>query len=379
MVLRLHKEDTCIIETEATYVLLKNLTKLFNGNIKAVSDLTMEVKKGEFFSLLGPSGCGKTTILRLIAGLERSDKGNILIGGRIVAGSEWVPPEKRKIGFVFQDYALFPHMTVFKNIAFGLTGCSKKELKHKVMEMLELVGLSDMAERYPHELSGGQQQRVALARALAPSPQVMLLDEPFSNLDADLRTELRTETKSILKRRGTTTILVTHDQEEAFSLSDRVGVLNSGKLEQVGTPEEIYHRPVTRFVANFVGRADFIDGRIEGDSVISDIGVFKCSNEMPEEYMTESINIDLMIRPDDVDFVIDPQGNASIIGAEFLGAEIIYKISLAAGKVIHSIKPSTKIFRVGSRVKINIDPVHVIVFSKEKGGVSNVCNGIEQR
>ncbi|MBT9132914.1 MAG: Spermidine/putrescine import ATP-binding protein PotA [Firmicutes bacterium] len=265
MVLRLHKENVSVKETAASHVLLKGVSKAF-GRVTAISDLTLEIKKEEFFSLLGPSGCGKTTILRLIAGLEMPDKGTIAIGERIVAGPEWVQPEKRRIGLVFQDYALFPHMTVFKNISFGLTDCSKNELKKKVMELLKMVGLSDAAQRYPHELSGGQQQRVALARALAPSPQVMLLDEPFSNLDADLRMELRTETKRILKESGTTTILVTHDQEEAFSMSDRVGVLNNGRLEQVGMPEQIYHRPLTRFVAGFVGRADFVRGRIEGES-----------------------------------------------------------------------------------------------------------------
>lgn len=364
MVLRLHKEDLCVKETEASYVLLKSISKTFaktSGNIAAISDLTLEIKKGEFFSLLGPSGCGKTTVLRLIAGLERPDMGNIVIGERIVAGAEWVQPEKRKIGLVFQDYALFPHMMVFKNISFGLTGCNKNELKQRVMELLKMVGLSDAAQRYPHELSGGQQQRVALARALAPSPQVMLLDEPFSNLDADLRMELRTETKRILKKSGTTTILVTHDQEEAFSLSDRVGVLNNGRVEQVGTPEEIYHKPATRFAANFVGRADFVNGRIEGESVISNIGVFKCWDAIP----CDTVDVDLMIRPDDVDFVIDPQGNASIIEAEFLGAEIIYKISLSGGKVIHSIMPSTRIFTVGSRVRIKVNPRHIVVFRGE--------------
>ena len=360
MVLRLHKEDLCIKETEASHVLLKDIAKTF-GSVTAIPELTLEIKKEEFFSLLGPSGCGKTTILRLIAGLEKPDKGSIVIGERIIAGVEWVQPEKRRTGLVFQDYALFPHMTTFKNISFGLTGCSKNELKQKVMELLKMVGLSDAAQRYPHELSGGQQQRVALARALAPSPEVMLLDEPFSNLDADLRMELRTETKRILKKSGTTTILVTHDQEEAFSLSDRVGVLNNGRLEQVGTPEEIYHKPATRFVANFVGRADFVNGRIEGESVISDIGVFKCGGDIP----CDTVDVDLMIRPDDVDFVIDPQGNASIIEAEFLGADIIYKISLSSGKVIQSIKPSARIFSVGSRVRITVDPAHIVVFRSE--------------
>jgi len=256
-------------------------------------------------------------------------------------------------------------MTVFKNIAFGLTGCSKNERKQRVMELLKIVGLSDAAQRYPHELSGGQQQRVALARAIAPSPQVMLLDEPFSNLDADLRMELRTETKRILKESGTTVILVTHDQEEAFSLSDRVGVLNHGMLEQVGAPDEIYHRPLSRFVAGFVGRADFVHGRIEGDFVISGIGNFPLDRSLDGEIKQGLQDVDIMIRHDDVDFVIDPEGNASIIEAEFLGAEIIYKISLPDGKVIHSIKPSARIFSVGSRVRITVDPAHIVVFRSE--------------
>jgi iron(III) transport system ATP-binding protein len=300
----------------------------------------------------------------LIAGLERPDRGTITIGDLEASGETWIPPEKRGVGIVFQDYALFPHMTLFKNIAFGLKGCSKQEIKQKVMEMLDMVNLADMSQRYPYELSGGQQQRIALARALAPSPKVMLLDEPFSNLDADLRLELRTETKRILKAKDTTTILVTHDQEEAFSLSDRVGVLNNGRLEQVGAPDEIYHKPITRFVAHFVGRADFIDGRIEGDSVISDIGIFKCGDAMP----CDTIDVDLMIRPDDVDFAIDPNGNASIIEAEFLGAEIIYKVLLSSGKIIHSIRPSTKLFSVGSMVSITVDPAHIVIFKKDERG-----------
>lgn len=360
MVLRLHKENLCIKETKASYVLLKDISKTF-GSVTAIHELMLEIKKGEFFSLLGPSGCGKTTILRLIAGLERPDKGSISIGDRVVAGAQWVQPEKRRIGLVFQDYALFPHMTVFKNIAFGLTGCSKNELKQKVMELLDMVGLTEMANRYPHELSGGQQQRVALVRALAPSPDVMLLDEPFSNLDADLRAELRTETRRILKEKGTTAILVTHDQQEAFSLSDRIGVLNNGRLEQVGTPDEIYHRPLSRFVADFVGRADFVSGRIEEGSIISGIGVFL----LTEPLDIKNNDVDIMIRPDDVDFVIDTEGNATIIEAQFLGPQIIYKLLLSTGNVIHSIKTSSRIFPLGSKVRVMVDPAHIVVFGKD--------------
>lgn len=364
MVFKLHREDICIDETGSTYVLLKNISKSFDGNTMVVSDLTMEVKKGEFFSLLGPSGCGKTTLLRLIAGLEVPDKGIITLGENVASGQAWIPPEKRNVGIVFQDYALFPHMTVFKNVAFGLKGCSKEKLKQEVMGMLEMVGLSDLSQRYPHELSGGQQQRIALIRALAPSPVVILLDEPFSNLDTDLREEIASDTRRILKAKGTTAILVTHDQKEAFSLSDRVGVLNNGRLEQVGTSEEIYHKPATRFVANFVGRADFLSGRIEGESVISDIGVFKCEGDMP----CDTVDVDLMIRPDDVDCIGDPSGNATVVDAQFLGAEIIYRLRLHNGTIIHSIKPSTNIIGIGSRVSITVDPAHIVVFKKDERG-----------
>lgn len=341
-----------------SYVVLKGVSKNF-GDIKAVSEISLEIRKGEFFSLLGPSGCGKTTILRLIAGLERPDRGVIKIGASFVAGESWVPPEKRNVGFVFQDYALFPHMTVFENIAFGLRGLSKKELNDRVRELLEMVDLPEVAKRYPHELSGGQQQRVALARALAISPKIMLLDEPFSNLDTDLRAEIRMATKKILKERETTTILVTHDQEEAFALSDRIGVLNGGKLEQVGKPEEIYHRPLTRFVANFVGRANFIKARIEGELLISDIGIIKCKT--PLNFYNQEI--ELMIRPDYVDFVEDPKGEGLIVDREFLGPVILYRIRLPIGETILSLKPSTKIFQPGFRVKLNIDPSHIIFFS----------------
>jgi len=363
MVFRSHKDNICAIEAGAAFVSLKNVSKIFNGHVKAVSDLTLHVNKGEFFSLLGPSGCGKTTVLRLIAGLEMPDTGTIALGEATVAGGGWVPPEKRGVGIVFQEYALFPHMRVFENIAFGLKGCSKQELKRKVMEMLELVGLPGMSERHPHELSGGQQQRIALARALAPSPKVMLLDEPFSNLDADLRLELRTETKRILKETGTTAILVTHDQEEAFSLSDRVGVLYNGRLEQIGIPEDVYHRPVSRFVANFVGRADFVTGRIDGGSVISEISAFEFQGDVPKD-LTE---VDLMIRPDDVGFVDDPEGDCTITEAQFLGAGIIYKLLLPGGNIIHSINQSTNAHAVGRRVKIKINPAHIIVFPREEG------------
>jgi iron(III) transport system ATP-binding protein len=339
-------------------VSLENISKSFREGAKAVDNLSLSVKGGEFLSLLGPSGCGKTTLLRLVAGLETPDAGSIVIGGEVLAGSRWVPTEKRGVGIVFQDYALFPHKTVFENIAFGLAALNTSERKKRVNTLLDLVGISDMSNRYPHELSGGQQQRVALTRALAPAPRVILLDEPFSNLDADLRFEIGTETKRILKETGTTTILVTHDQEEAFSLSDRVGVLNGGQLEQVGTPYEVYHTPRTRFAANFVGRADFFPVQIKNPSVISPLGIFPLNQGRP----MANGNGDLMVRPDDVNFEETDGGNAIILEQRFLGPDIIYKLRMDNGQIIHSIKPSPVAHPVNTRVHVKMDPTHVVVF-----------------
>lgn len=353
-------KQPAVVDVQAPTVLVSmaGVSKSFRSSVKAVDDLFLEVNEGEFLALLGPSGCGKTTLLRLLAGLDSPDSGSITIQKEIVAGPTWVPTEKRGVGVVFQDYALFPHMTVSENVAFGLGNLKIGERRKRVDAMLDLVGISAKAKRYPHELSGGQQQRVALARALAPAPRVMLLDEPFSNLDADLRFEIGTETKRILKETGTTTVLVTHDQEEAFSLSDRVGVLNQGRLEQVGSPYEIYHNPLTRFTANFVGRADFIAAQVKNQSVVSGLGVFGLGSD-------NSIadgDVEIMVRPDDVEFSEAPDGNAIIVEQRFLGPDVIYKLEMENGQVIHSIKPSTIAHSVGARVQVDVNPVHIVVF-----------------
>ncbi|HSW09976.1 MAG TPA: ABC transporter ATP-binding protein [Bacillota bacterium] len=345
----------------STRVELRGVSRSF-GRVRAVFDLDFTIEAGEFFSILGPSGCGKTTTLRLIAGLERPDRGTIVIGDDLVAGGQcWVSPERRAVGIVFQDYALFPHLTVAQNVGFGLKGWSRQAIRLRVAELLALVGLEGLDARYPHELSGGQCQRVALARSLAPAPRVMLLDEPFSNLDADLREELRTQTRRILKERGTTTILVTHEQEEAFALSDRVGVLDRGCLQQVGTPPEIYHRPATRFVADFVGKADFVPGVVGSEGVAAAIGTFPLAGPGWEPGRP----VELMIRPDDVDFTVDSEGPASISGVRFLGASVLYELTLPGGLKIHSLKSSTRTVAPGTRVRMNIDAAHVIVFPRE--------------
>jgi len=246
-------------------VTLRNIVKRF-GKVIAVNDISIHVEKGEFFSLLGPSGCGKTTTLRIIAGFEKPDKGEVYIGETLV---NELPPEKRNVGMVFQNYALFPNMTVFDNIAFPLKmkRLPKDEIRRRVKELLELVRLEGFEERYPRQLSGGQQQRVALARALARDPEILLLDEPLSNLDAKLRVALRYEIRRIQKEVGITAIYVTHDQEEALSISDRVAIMNNGKIEQIGTPEEVYSNPKTLFVADFLGLKNIFEGKIIGNIV----------------------------------------------------------------------------------------------------------------
>lgn len=338
---------------------LKKIKKNYR-DITAVDDVDISINRGEFFSLLGPSGCGKTTTLRLIAGLDCLSGGSISIDGQLVSDTAFfIPPEKRKIGIVFQDYALFPHLTVYENVAFGLYKQPKDSIIAKVKELLDLTGLTGMEKKYPHELSGGQRQRVALARSLAPSPSVMLLDEPFSNLDAELRESLRNEAKEILKASGTTVILVTHDQEEAFSLSDRVGLLNQGKLEQVGTPFEIYHDPVTRFVADFVGKADFVPATLEGDKIISSLGEFK--ND--KNFCLTSSKVELMIRPDDITLVPHENGEAVIAEVKFLGADVLYTIEMSDKTLIHSIGLSSNILSKGLRVNMSVNLPHAVFFN----------------
>ncbi len=326
------------------------------GKVAAIVDLTIEVNKGEFFSLLGPSGCGKTTLLRLIAGLEEPDSGTISIGEDIVAGGRWIAPEKRGVGIVFQDYALFPHMTVFKNIAFGLKGCSRQELKQKVLESLELVGLCGMASRYPHELSGGQQQRVALARALAPGPEVILLDEPFSNLDADLRTRIRAEVKGILSSAGATVIFVTHDQEEALFMGTRVGVMNAGQLEQVDTPEGIFHRPATPFVAQFIGTTDFIVGEVQNGVIATEIGCF------PLASLPSSTTVKVMVRPDFVDLQPAADGTGVIEDRVFHGIHYLYRVRLPSGATVQCLQHHNRCYPLNTRVAMKINDDHSLVY-----------------
>ncbi len=336
---------------------VKGISKHFE-NTKAVHDISFSIERGEIFALLGPSGCGKTTTLRLIAGFESPTEGEILIDGARVAGrGVFISPEKRKVGMVFQDYALFPHLTVEKNIRFGLKDVTREKRSAVVETMLRFVGLEIYGDRFPSQLSGGQQQRVALARAMAPCPVVVLLDEPLSNLDADMRNKMREDILKMLRDAKTTAILVTHDQEEAFLLADRVAVLNKGRIEQIGSPEEIYHSPATRFVADFVGEADFLRGVVNKGGVDTEIGVFK--KELSE---LKGKEVEVMIRPDDVSFKPNVNGNGEVLDRQFKGEENLYHIGLPSGFVLHSSQPSTYIVDIGSNVEVEANPTHVVVF-----------------
>jgi iron(III) transport system ATP-binding protein len=341
---------------------VRNLVKKFHGSERsAVNDISFELGADEILALVGPSGCGKTTTLRLIAGLERADSGLIRLDERVVASdSVFVPPEQRGVGMVFQDHALFPHLTVFENVAFGLRGKTPSEVKSIAGEMLHLVGLLPLSRRYPHALSGGERQRVALARALAPRPVLLLMDEPFSSLDADLRTEVREHVRGILKSMRATVIFVTHDQDEALFMGDRLAVLNRGELEQIGTPEEIFHESNTRFVAEFMGDSDFLRGRVVAGGIQTEIGLLNQIVDLPPSTLVE-----IAVRADDIDFEIDGSGNSLIVGRFFRGAFNLYRLRLNSGQILHAFTDHTKILPVGARVQARVSAEHPLtVFSE---------------
>jgi iron(III) transport system ATP-binding protein len=335
----------------AAAIVLRGVEKAY-GPVRAVRPATLAVARGELFAVLGPSGCGKTTLLRLIAGFERPDAGSIEVGGEPQAGEgRWVPPERRRIGMVFQDYALFPHLTVAENICFGIDGATRalrrrQGLDPRAKGALELVGLQHKAERYPHELSGGERQRVALARALAPEPAVVLLDEPFSSLDASLRAGLRREVELILREAGASAVLVTHDQEEALSLADRIAVMRDGAVVQTGTPEEIYHRPLDRWTAQFVGEVNVLHGVADPLGVNTELGFFDLA--LPADPGV----IRVAVRPEQLELRADDDGNATIDDREFRGHDVLYRLRHETGGQVLVQLPSVELFTVGQRVRV---------------------------
>ena len=359
-------------------VFINGLTKIFT-EAAAVDELNLEIGDGEFVSLLGPSGCGKTTTLRLIAGFLQPDSGEIRVGGKIVSSpSHLVPPERRNMSMIFQSYAVWPHMTVAQNVAYGLKfkKLTKQEIESKVNKLLDVVHLSEFKDRYSAELSGGQQQRVALARALVVEPQILLMDEPLSNLDANLREEMRFEIRRLHEEFKITTIYVTHDQAEAMTTSDRIAVLNRGRLVQVGPPAEIFDRPKTRFVAEFVGKANIVSGRLDGDgqSILSagvkvrvaDAGAVAPSSE-----------VSVCLRPHHIKLVADAdaarqlsdQGYNLFPGiirrSIYSGDSVDYTVELAAHRVLRVIAPPSQRFEPRQSIYAAAHPEHCVIVRED--------------
>ncbi len=319
------------------------------GNVEALRGVNLSIEPGELFAVLGPSGCGKSTLLRLIMGFERPDEGTITVGGRVLAGAhDWVPPERRHIGMVVQDYALFPHLDVRRNVEFGLHGSPKGERAETARRALELVGLQHKSGSYPHQLSGGERQRVALARALAPEPEVVLLDEPFSSLDASLRGDLRHEVELILRDVGATAVLVTHDQEEALSLADRLAVMRDGRVVQVGIPRDVYWQPAERWVAQFIGEINVLHGVADGRAVTTDFGTFDLPFCEPS-----AGSVTIAVRPEQFELRPDLHGNGEVVEREFYGHDAMYRVRHESGRSLLVQAPSTSLLDVGSRVYLS--------------------------
>jgi iron(III) transport system ATP-binding protein len=321
------------------------------GSAVGVQSVDLAVPAGELVTLIGPSGCGKSTTLRLAAGLERPNAGTIRVAGDVVADQRrFVYPEQRRVGLVFQDYALFPHMTVAGNVEFGLDRLGRGERRARTGEVLDLVRLSHLADRYPHELSGGEQQRVALARALAPRPAVVLLDEPFSSLDESLRAQVRRDTVATLKEAGTTGVLVTHDQTEALSVGTRVVVMRGGVIEQADTPEKVFEQPATRFVASFMGDADFLPAKVHRALLTCEIGVV---STVPG-WADVDVDVDVVLRPHEVALLPDPASPARVSAVEYHGAFVLHYVTLASGRTLRSWQPHSVRHPVGTAVAVTV-------------------------
>ncbi|GAB2872511.1 ABC transporter ATP-binding protein [Nocardioides pacificus] len=333
-------------------LVLDDVTKAY-GAVPAARSLSLEVTTGEVITVIGPSGCGKSTMLRLVAGLERPDSGRIAIAGTTVAeGRTWQQPEHRRVGLVFQDHALFPHLDVTRNVAFGLDRLPRDQRRARVAEVLEMVGLPHVTARYPHELSGGEQQRVALARALAPRPAVVLLDEPFSSLDENLRARVRADTLAVLRETGSTAIVVTHDQTEALSMGDRVVVMRDGVIEQAATPQQVFESPSSRFVASFMGEADYLPAHVHDALLTCEIGVV---STVPGWGGTD-LDVEVVLRPHEVALTPDPQSKATVVAVEYHGAFVLHTVRLASGRTLRSWQQHSVRHPVGTPVAVSVVP-----------------------
>lgn len=354
----------------STSIEFKNLVKRYE-NLTIIPDLSLKITDGEFFTLLGPSGCGKTTLLRMVAGFNTIEEGEIAFNSRVIND---IPAHKRNIGMVFQNYAIFPHMTVSENVEYGLKirKLPKAEIKEKLANILKVVRIDEYKDRLPEKLSGGQQQRVALARAIVIHPDVLLMDEPLSNLDAKLRIEMRSAIRQIQKEVGITTVYVTHDQEEALAISDRIAVMNHGVIQQVGTPQEIYLRPSNVFVATFIGHSNLFHGRIEmqgGNPCI----VFKSGYKIPMNNMCKTVKsgdeIMISVRPEEFILSGGQQGlKGKVSFSTFLGKYVNYEITLLNGDVVEMTQDTntcTAIYEVGHEIFLEVNSSKINIFDKE--------------
>ncbi|MCC5796991.1 MAG: ABC transporter ATP-binding protein [Methylophaga sp.] len=330
-----------------------------------VENISFFLREAEIGCLLGPSGCGKTSLLRAIAGFEQISSGQIQIHGQTMSTPEHTtPPEQRNIGMVFQDFALFPHLTVAANIAFGLRKLRRADRNARVDELLELVELAHAKDMYPHQLSGGQQQRVALARAMAPRPDILLLDEPFSSMDSDLREQLARDVRNLLQKDGITAILVTHDQNEAFAMADHIGVVGQGQLHQWGTGYALYHKPADRFVADFVGQGVLLPGQVLGkNQVRTELGVVSGELEPGDEH-DATMMVDLLLRPDDVIHDDNSEMQAEIVARSFRGAVYLYTLKLTSGQHILCLVQSHHQHEIGEMLGIRLEADHLPVFRR---------------
>ena len=347
---------------------MAQVTLAYPGQVApVVRDVSLQLAPGDIACLLGPSGCGKTTLLRAIAGFAPLQAGRIAIMGREVSGAGvHVPTEQRNVGMVFQDYALFPHLTVQGNVGFGLRGLAAKDAKARVQQMLQMVGLESLAQRYVHELSGGQQQRVALARALAPKPQLLLLDEPFSNLDVSLREHLAREVRALLKATGTTAVLVTHDQQEAFAVADYVAVLAQGRVQQCGTPMALYHEPVNRLVASFLGEGAWIPMHHSASGeLVTELGTFAAPSDADLADMNGAVQPpqELLVRPDDILHDDASPTKARVVSKVFRGANFLYALALPSGQTVFSLIPSHHDHALGEHIGIRLELDHRVHFA----------------
>ncbi len=343
---------------------LENIYIEYDGTT-IVHDINLTVQDGDIGCLLGPSGCGKTTLLRAIAGFEPIKSGIIRLGEQVISStSVHIPPEQRNIGMVFQDYALFPHLSVGDNIAFGIRQQSSAKKRQRIQELLKLVDLAGYENRYPHELSGGQQQRIALARALAPRPKLLLMDEPLGSQDLELREILAKEVRDILKREGTTAILVTHDQHEAFAMADEIGVLGYGRLQQWDKGYQLYHQPDNRFVAEFIGQGSLLPGTvISAHRLATPLG--EISTVIPDDCQADCA-LNVLIRPDDIQLTESGERSAQITSRAFRGAHYLYTLGLTDGHHILALAPSHQVHNVGESVNFTLDMQHLVTLRDHK-------------